>query len=86
MKEGYWTCKACGPRGRRRGQRAYGDARYEITCEIYHSTVHAVFAESYPEASEKAEGMELELKEYVMSCECGTIDPNAWIEAFVVRR
>lgn len=48
--------------------------------------VHTVFAESYPEASEKAEGIELELKEYVMSCECGTIDPNAWIEAFVVRR
>ena len=83
MKERYWTCKARGRRGGFGDRCVYGDIRCEITCEINHFTIHMILAESYPEAAEKGEVIKRELKEYVMGCKDGTIDPNAWIEAFV---
>lgn len=47
--------------------------------------VHTVFVESYPEAAKKVEAIKREPKEYVMGRKRGTVDPDAWIEAFVAR-
>lgn len=58
---------------------------HEITCGIYGSVVHTTFAGSHSEASEKVEAIKRELKEYVMGCQDGTIDQNAWIGAFIAR-
>ena len=59
---------------------------FEITCKIYGSLTHTVFAPDYSEAYDKAEGMKRDLEEFVRLSEGDApFDRTDWIRSFVER-
>lgn len=58
---------------------------FEITCEIYGSMVHTIFADSYDEMESKRETIQRELDGFVRLRDDDGFDELSWIEDFVSR-